>query len=947
MSKKMVTYLMVGLLSFQTPVTCLGTEMVVSQNAVEKINVSQNDIAAQMVGSAQTEEEVTDREQAGISVSGTVITVTASSGEDISGTLDEALEQARDLATDEAPVTVKVPAGTYNVTQNMHIYSNTTLDLQGVTLKYTGSEPHNMLMTGTNGSYKGQGDYNNSSLCAGYGGFKNITVKGGIFQSSKSNTATVIRMAHATNVTLDSVTITGGGCAHQMEVAAIDGFYVKNCTFKDFGVSKTDDPDKQEALQLDIPCSSDVFKGVYTDGTVMKNVEITGCTFSDVPRGVGSHTSLNGAYHSNVKINNNTFNNITEEAIVGLNYLNCEIKSNKVTNSGAGILFQYFKSNTDSVYTTIFDKKQKYQGTIVYDAKTVIEGNDIQTKYTSTCDEIQGIKVYGVNLKNAKKGGDGKLVPANDYYISGVTVKNNAIVTAGHGIHMVDAKNCVVQGNKITGKNFSSSDPNKGKYDGIFVATGSDGVDVTGNMVADMVRNGIFTQESSFTGAVEKNTVTNCGGTGIDYYQKSGSKGEIKENTISNCKSGGILVSTDSVTGAITGNVLTGNKGDASINVYKDSTTGAIKNNKICDTGVKGNYQPAIKLTTGATSGDICGNEITKSANPYAAQNGILVYKDSKVSGSVTDNTMDALDGFGISITTDSAVTGNIEKNTIKSAKKSGIFVYLSSKVNGDIIGNNIKKATESGIYITGNATVKGSIEDNVVGKAGGKGIYLYNKSTAKAIKGNTITSAKSQGINVASVKNKMEISGNKVSKGSDNVILIQPNTTKYEITIKNNTLKGNKKKSAIRVTSGKVSVADNTISNVAYAVYAESGVKGNVYYNKLGSGVKTQLLIAGKKLKQNNKKVTVSSVKSSAKKKATVKWKKASGAAGYEVQYSTAKDFSKSVKTKGVSAGKTSVTLSKLKSKKDCYVRICSYKTVGGMKVYSNYSKVKKVKVK
>ena len=166
MSKKMVTYLMVGLLSFQTPVTCLGTEMVVSQNAVEKINVSQNDIAAQMVGSAQTEEEVTDSEQAGISVSGTVITVTASSGEDISGTLDEALEQARDLATDEAPVTVKVPAGTYNVTQNMHIYSNTTLDLQGVTLKYTGSEPHNMLMTGTNGSYKGQGDYNNSSLCA-------------------------------------------------------------------------------------------------------------------------------------------------------------------------------------------------------------------------------------------------------------------------------------------------------------------------------------------------------------------------------------------------------------------------------------------------------------------------------------------------------------------------------------------------------------------------------------------------------------------------------------------------------------------------------------------------------------------------------------------------------------------------------------------------------------
>ena len=75
MSKKMLAYLMVGLLGLQTPVTCLGTEIVVSQNAVEATGVSQNDIAPQKIESVQVVDEVTDNEQAAISVSGSVITV--------------------------------------------------------------------------------------------------------------------------------------------------------------------------------------------------------------------------------------------------------------------------------------------------------------------------------------------------------------------------------------------------------------------------------------------------------------------------------------------------------------------------------------------------------------------------------------------------------------------------------------------------------------------------------------------------------------------------------------------------------------------------------------------------------------------------------------------------------------------------------------------------------
>lgn len=887
---------------------------------------------------------------AAYTVEGSVIQVSATAGEDIAQTLDDALEEARDLATDTAPVTVKVPAGSYVLGDNLHIYSNTILDVTDVTLTCTSSK--NMLISGTNGSYQGQANYNESVACSGYNGFKNIKILGGTWVGSSSNTSTIIRIAHATNVTLDGVTLTGGGCAHQIEVAAIDGFYVKNCVFKDFGKSVADDPDKQEALQLDIPCNSDVFKAVYQDGTVMKNVEITGCTFSNVPRGVGTHTSLNGAYHENIKINDNKFSEVTEEAIVGLNYYNCEIKNNEISNCGAGILFQYFKADTKSVYTTIFDGATTYSGSVRHDAKTTISSNKIITKYTATCDEVQGIKVYGVNLKKSSKGADGKSVPVANYYISGVTVTDNTITTAGHGIHMVDARECPVSNNKIVGKNFSSKDTNEGKYDGIFVATESKNVTVTNNKISGMSRNGIFVQEGAYISQAVENTITDNKGTGINFYKESGCTGEISNNVISKCAGGGIMVSTDSSTGNIVSNQITGISGDAGITIYKSSTAGKIKDNTITDLGkdADGKYCHGIKLTTSATTDEISGNKIQSSANGYAAGNGVLVYKDSKVKGSINANIVHKTSDMSISVSTSSSVSGDISSNVLSGADKSGIFVYKSSKVGGDIQKNDIGKVKETGIYITGTTTVKGGIISNRIASAGAKGIFVYDqskKTTVGSIQDNVIKKAKSQAINISSTKNNLVISGNKLSGNSDNAIIIQPNTTKYTITIKKNTIKGNTKKAAIRAISGKIAVADNTISNVAYGVYADKGVKGSVYNNNYKSKVKTQLRLTGKSTKQTTSKVNVSSAKSSAKKKVTVKWKKASKVEGYEVQYSTSKDFSTGVKTKAIKGKKTSVTLTGLKSGKTYYVRVCSYKTVNGIKVYSNYGKTKQVKVK
>ena len=931
----------------QSDECAIETEMLESEatEAVDRVVVdSEESIATEILS---MEENLTG---ATYSVAGTVIQISATSGEDIAQILDDALEEARDLATDSTPVTVKVPAGNYVLGDNLHIYSNTILDVTGVTLTCTSTK--NMLISGTNGSYQGQANYNESAACSGYNGFKNIKVIGGSWIGSDSNTATIIRMAHATNVTLDGVTLQGGGCAHQIEVAAIDGFYVKNCVFKDFGKSVADDPDKQEALQLDIPCNSDVFKAVYQDGTVMKNVEITGCTFSNVPRGVGTHTSLNGAYHENIKITDNKFTGVTEEAIVGLNYYNCEIKNNNIVDCGAGILFQYFKADTKSVYTTVFDATTVYSGNVKHDAKTNISGNQITTKYTSTCDEVQGIKVYGVNLTKASKGADGKSVPAANYYISGVSVTDNTITTAGHGIHMVDARDCTVTNNTIVGKNFSSKDANVGKYDGIFVATESQNVAVTNNTISDMSRNGIFVQESAYVSKVIDNTITDNAGTGINFYKESGCAGEVTNNNISKCASGGIMVSTDSTVGNIMSNQITGISGDAGITVYKSSAVGKIQDNIITNLGkdTDGKYCHGIKLTTTATSGTISGNKIKSSSGGYAAGNGVLVYKDSVVKGSITANDIQKTSDMSISVSTSSTVSGDISSNILSGGDKSGIFVYKSSKVTGNIQENSIGNVKETGIYVTGSTTVKGGIISNTIVSAGGKGIYVYDqnkKTTVGSIQNNVIKKAKSQAINITSTKNNLVISGNKLSGNSDNAIIIQPNTTKYTITIKGNTIKGNTKKAAIRVINGKISIADNAISNVAYGVFADKGVKGSIYNNGFKSKVKTHLRLDGKNTKQTTSKVNVTSVKSSAKKKVTVKWKKASKVEGYEVQYSTSSDFSTAVKSKTIKGNKTSVTLTGLKSGKTYYVRVCSYKTVNGFKVYSNYGKCKQVVVK
>ena len=99
----------------------------------------------------------------------------------------------------------------------------------------------------------------------------------------------------------------------------------------------------------------------------------------------------------------------------------------------------------------------------------------------------------------------------------------------------------------------------------------------------------------------------------------------------------------------------------------------------------------------------------------------------------------------------------------------------------------------------------------------------------------------------------------------------------------------------------------------------------------------------------------TVANPKSASIKKAKGKnkaieltWGKVASVSGYEIQVATDKKFKKNKKTVTIKKQKTTkTTVKKLKAKKKYYVRVRTYKTVNGKKVYSAWSKVKSVKTK
>ena len=235
---------------------------------------------------------------------------------------------------------------------------------------------------------------------------------------------------------------------------------------------------------------------------------------------------------------------------------------------------------------------------------------------------------------------------------------------------------------------------------------------------------------------------------------------------------------------------------------------------------------------------------------------------------------------------------------------------------------------------------------------------YTYNGKVqtpsviVKDSKGNTLkkntdytvtyaSGRKNAGTYKVIVKMKGNYTGTKTLSFKINPISI----SKYKVRLSaiSYTYNGNVKKPSVVVKNHN----SNKLSSSSYTITYASGRK-NVGTYKVT--VKMKGNYSGTKtltFKINPAKTTVKSLTAGKKSLKVAITKKTAQVSGYEVQYSTSKSF-KSYKSKWLtSASKTGLTLSGLKAKTTYYVRVRTYKTVNGKKVYSAWSTTKYKKTK
>ena len=477
--------------------------------------------------------------------------------------IQNALNTAKSKGTDSKPFTVKVTAGTYNLGGSLFIYSNTILDLTGVTLKRT-TDTTNMLRIGDNSNSKSTG-------VTGYY-YRNITITGGTFIGNNIP-KTMMKLVHAKNVTLKNVTLKTAKNAHMIEAAGVDGLTVYNCSFIDYVLQVG--YKAYEALQLDI-LYSDNINMARSEDLCMKNVTVEKCTFKNCPRGVGSHTAVHNNPHTNINIRNNTFTNIKSVAIQTLGWKSSNITNNYISGTPRGIAV-FAVDSAGTVLPSAIAKEgkttqhcaDKYS---TFKSNIVIANNEIYNCGTSKdpydSPEISAISVIGTEITSAKSG----KAPKGKYFCQDITIKNNLMNVKGNGIRVEKAQNVLMESNVIkhTAKNTSQND-----Y-GIVLrynVTGS----INNNYIKSSPVNGLQITDKCTVYQIYRNEIYSPGKYGMGTY--SSVIKLISQNDIKTAAKEGIaILSGSNVTGKVTLNRLSGVKGPA-IHVDAKSAAALITKN--------------------------------------------------------------------------------------------------------------------------------------------------------------------------------------------------------------------------------------------------------------------------------------------------------------------------------------------------------------------------------
>lgn len=478
-----------------------------------------------------------------------------------------------------------VPEGTYDVYSQLRLYSNTTLVMNGVTLKR--KDQFVMLRLGR--KVEEWDDYNNGKGRPGYTGFKNMAIIGGTYDGCGQDDA-FMRFGHSSNITIKDATFTNAKNSHYLEIGGCQNVNIENCKFLNF-VGNWGDSQNYEAVQFDV-LAGNHFAAYHpeNDETVCRNVTVRGCTFKNLQRGVGTHTGIVNGYCTNMVFENNTFENITGYAIIATNYANSKINNNTIKNCGAGIYFRTMEANHSNFYASKYHSNARKSA---YKLNSQILNNNltITTGYKVNYRNVgYGIQLLGENL--AKKAGN---VTAGDFRTCGVTVQNNTISLncTGYGIWMDGT-----YGNKINKNTITCKIAKKGKGgtgDGIRLIKSRKNT-VSNNTIKNIAAkydsgmNGISLITSSGANTVSSNKINNTKKDGV-HIEKSASN-KIASNKIAGSKRDGIhLEKSDS--NNLTGNTISKITRNG-IGIYNSKKL-AVTNNKISNCKKYGIFTNVVK----------------------------------------------------------------------------------------------------------------------------------------------------------------------------------------------------------------------------------------------------------------------------------------------------------------------------------------------------------------
>ena len=636
------------------------------------------------------------------------VTLEVQDGDDITSILKSTLNRAP--LADDGVLTIIIPEGSYTITQDLPVFSNTTIIATGATIKSLKADGGSMLW----GSHKVDGARCTGKDCThgGYTQHENITIDGGTWIRDENGEFTgyktsIFGFRHGRNLTITNVTAEKA-TDHFFNLSGMDNVTVYNCTLKDarqctgsseagYWGKHTGDKainrfNSIEAIHFDYCsyASESGDRGYPLDGTPAGNVTISNCNFQGVHSGIGTHHTVDVPDKNpegfvpqmaiKLVVQNCNADDIQGYFVYAYDFKDTQILNNTITNGNGLADIEATPANKALSVATI-------------------SGNTLETRSSF----VKYFDRDGVN--NTITGNHGiKAIDAT------VSMSNNKFYNVGQsGIYMEGA---VLTATKNT--------VSKAAEMGVVAKAGTR-VTCTSNTISGSGQSGIKAEgESAIT--AKSNTISNSGDQGIFIY---GATSTLESNTISGTAQDGINVKASTKTTIKSNNI----SGVVRFGMYITNTPSTISGNTVAGSG---SGKPAIKVEGAKTT---LADNIINSSDKDAI---VVEAADKSI---VRGNNVKGAKEVGILIKNSKSV--RVTSNTVKNTKghaflMSGTEAKPSSSA---LISNNTfvtgVPASKFDLRL-GDYATKCSIEPNTLGN---KKTSFSAKSSHTDVKKGTLTS--------------------------------------------------------------------------------------------------------------------------------------------------------------------------------------------------------------